>query len=57
MKAFLVLMIIFILGSCSTLGKNQSWDSGAQKQEAIEDETRNDQQDQFRNQFPGRWAY
>jgi hypothetical protein len=57
MKAFFVLMVIFILGSCSTSKKNPNWDSGAQRQEAFEDETRNDQQDQFRNQFPGQWAY
>lgn len=57
MKVFIVLMVIFILGACSTPRKSQSWDNGAQRQEAIEEETRNDQQDQFRNQFPGQWAY
>jgi hypothetical protein len=57
MKVFFVLMVILFLGSCSTSKKNPNWDSGAQRQEAFEDETRNDQQDQFRNQFPGQWAY
>lgn len=56
MKLLIGLMFIFIFASCSTT-KKQDWDSGAQKQEAIDTEMRNEQQDQFRNEFPGQWSY
>lgn len=45
------LLTILILVSCSS--KQQSWDSGAQKQQAIEDDRRNEQQERIRNQLPG----
>jgi len=54
-KIYVVLMIVFILGACSSNSKD--WDSGAQRQESMEDETRSDQQSQFRNQFPSQLDY
>lgn len=49
------IMVTFILASCSS--RQPSWDSGAQKQEAIEEETQAEQQERLRNQFPGRPLY
>lgn len=51
MKFLTRLLIILILISCST--KNQIWDAGAKKNEAIEDETRQEQQEDFKNESPG----
>ena len=51
MKTFFMLMTIFLIG-CSSQ-KPATWD-GAQRQETMKDENRQQQQQQFRNQFPGR---
>jgi hypothetical protein len=52
MKILLSSMALLILMSCSS--KQASWDEGgAQKQEAMEDAARSDQQDHIRDQNPG----
>ena len=48
------LFLTFILiCSCASKERRTEWDSGAQKQEATEDEMRYQQQEVLRNQFPG----
>jgi hypothetical protein len=52
MKILLGFLTLFILMSCAS--KEMTWDSGAQRQESMQDQNINDQQDQLRNQFGGR---
>jgi hypothetical protein len=52
MKILLGFLTLLILMSCAS--KEMTWDSGAQRQESMQDQTINDQQDQLRNQFGGR---
>ena len=52
MKILLGFLTLFILMSCAS--KEMAWDSGAQRQESMQDQNINDQQDQLRNQFGGR---
>jgi len=52
MKIFMRVLTVLVLISCSTTG--QDWENGAQRQEAIESETRVEQQEHIRNQFPAR---
>ena len=49
MKNLLGFLTLFILMSCST--KKANWDGGAQRQESMQDQNKNDQQYQLRNQF------
>ena len=51
MKYLMMLLVLFSSLSCATHEK-KSW-NGAQRQEALEDQTQFEQQDQIRNQFPG----
>ncbi len=50
MKNLIMLMIVLSFSSCAGPEK-KSWD-GAQRQEAAEEESRYEQQDQVRDQFP-----
>jgi hypothetical protein len=50
MKFLTRLLTVLILISCST--KNQTWDAGAKKHEAIEDTTRQEQQEDLKNESP-----
>jgi hypothetical protein len=50
MKYLMRLLTVLILISCST--KNQSWDAGAKKNEAMKDEARQEQQEDLRNESP-----
>jgi hypothetical protein len=52
MKILLGFLTLLILMSCAS--KEMTWDSGAQRQESMQDQNINDQQDQLRNQFGGR---
>jgi hypothetical protein len=52
MKILFGFLTVCILMSCSS--KKATWDGGAQRQESMQDQNKNDQQDQLRNQFGGR---
>lgn len=51
MKWKIMLFVSLLILGCAT--RNDDWDSGAQKQEAEEQGMREQQEDVFRNQFPG----
>lgn len=51
MDIFIMLLVCLALASCSS--KRQDWDTGASRQNASEQESKNQQQDILRNQFPG----
>jgi hypothetical protein len=53
MKFFMLLWALTNFMSCSTKKVNsENWDSGAQKQEAIKDESYQQREENTRNQFP-----
>ena len=52
MKLIIMLVALTNLMSCSTKKSSDNWDSGAQKQEAIQDESHSEQSENLRNQFP-----
>lgn len=56
MKIVIGVLSIFVLISCSSR-QPSSWDDGAQKQEAIQEQTQVEQQETLRNQFPGARPY
>lgn len=52
MKQF-TLLLLLLMTACSGAQRKTAWDSGAQRQEAIEDETMNELNERNRNQMPG----
>lgn len=56
MKIYMSLLTILILVSCASK-KDPAWDSGAQKEEAIEYETKQEQMKTLQYQFPGNPIY
>jgi hypothetical protein len=51
MKSIFIVLMTLFFSTCAT--RNQSWDTGAKRQEAEEQAMKNQQQDILRNQFPG----
>ena len=52
MKIVVMLLALANFISCSTKNGSENWDSGAQKQEAIQEEGHTQQSEKTRNQFP-----
>ncbi|MBA2403664.1 MAG: hypothetical protein H0V66_02750 [Bdellovibrionales bacterium] len=50
MKIIMALLTGLVLMSCSS--RNETWDAGAQRQEAHEVQSREETQDRVREQFP-----
>jgi hypothetical protein len=51
MKIIMSLLGLLLFITCSTT--DSTWNGGAQRQDALEDETRQEQQEHIRDQTPG----
>lgn len=56
MRKWIFIISLLALAACSTT-RDPAWDSGAEKQEAVEQKMRQEEEFHFRNQFPGGRAF